>query len=318
MSITLNSRAPAGLRALALSAVVLAAAFFVNPAQSFACACGCGIFDVGTSALMPTGAGGRVSLEYDFMNQNRNWAGTSKSDAANNEDKQIRTEFYTAGLQYMFNRSWGLQVKVPYWNRFFTTDTGGGTLETFHSSAIGDVRLSGIYTGFSDDMSTGITFGLKLPTGEDHADGFDRDTQIGSGSTDILLGAFTRGHMPVAGLDWFAQGSLQQPVITVGGYQPGADFNAAVGTSYNTGAMGIFSKVAPMLQVIGAHHLHDRGVNAEADATGYTRALLAPGLELGLGRATLYTDVEIPLYDDVRGNQLVSQPLFKAVVSYAF
>ncbi len=40
-----------------------------------------------------------------------------------------------------------------------------------------------MYTGFSDDMSKGIIFGLKLPSGSYTAAGFDRDTQIGTGST---------------------------------------------------------------------------------------------------------------------------------------
>lgn len=303
---------------LAVFAIVAVFALIATPSPSFACACGCGIFDVGTASLLPSAKGGVLSFEYDVMNQNRNWSGTSRADASTNDDKKIRTSFYTAGVQYMFNRSWGVQVKVPYWTRAFTTDTGGGTLETFRAKSVGDVRISGFYTGFSADMSSGVTFGVKLPTGEHDAAGFDRDTQIGTGSTDILLGAFTRGHTPLAGLDWFAQTHVQVPVIAVGGYRPGADVNASFGASYNAGAFGAFGKVAPMLQLIASRHLHDRGTAAEPAETGYTRLLLAPGLELSHGRTTLYADVEIPLYDDVRGNQLVSAPLFKAVVSYKF
>ncbi len=41
------------------------------------------------------------------MSQNKNWSGTSKAPAANNDDKDIRSNFYTAGVQYMFNRDWG-------------------------------------------------------------------------------------------------------------------------------------------------------------------------------------------------------------------
>jgi hypothetical protein len=50
-----------------------------------------------------------------------------------------------------------------------------------------------MYTGFFKDMSTGIIFGVKLPTGTFQAFGMDRDNQIGTGSTDFLLGAFHRG-----------------------------------------------------------------------------------------------------------------------------
>ena len=51
-----------------------------------------------------------------------------------------------------------------------------------------------MYTGFFKDMSTGVIFGLKLPTGTfTRPPGIDRDSQIGTGSTDLLLGAFHRG-----------------------------------------------------------------------------------------------------------------------------
>src|SRR5271154_94625 len=75
------------------------------PSVGWACACGCGVFDVGTSSMFPEGQGGMVFLEYDYQDQNQNWHGTSSAPAANNDDKEIRTHFVTLGLQYMFDRS---------------------------------------------------------------------------------------------------------------------------------------------------------------------------------------------------------------------
>ena len=46
------------------------------PGAAFACACGCGVFDVGTGTMIPNGTGGTVWLEYNYMNQNQNWDGT--------------------------------------------------------------------------------------------------------------------------------------------------------------------------------------------------------------------------------------------------
>ena len=51
--------------------------FGLSPTASFACACGCNVFDVGTGAMLPTGAGGNAFVEYDFMDQTRNWSGAS-------------------------------------------------------------------------------------------------------------------------------------------------------------------------------------------------------------------------------------------------
>jgi len=67
----------------------------------------------------------------------------------------------------MLTRAWGAEIEVPYWDRHFTTDvTGMGDIQSFNHSAVGDIRVKGIYSGFSEDMSSGITFGFKLPTGD--------------------------------------------------------------------------------------------------------------------------------------------------------
>src|SRR5208283_775502 len=84
------------------------------PGVVHACACGCGVFDVATSSMLPNSTGGMAWLQYDYQDQNRNWNGTSEAPAINNGDKEIETHFITAGLQYMFNNSWGLKVEVPY------------------------------------------------------------------------------------------------------------------------------------------------------------------------------------------------------------
>ena len=136
------------------------------PSLSLGCACGCGVFDVGTSSMFPMSAGGMAFIEYDYMDQSQNYSLSSAAAAANNPDKEIRTHFLTVGGQYMFNRSWGVELQVPYWFRHFTTTDNNGNITSFDHSAIGDVRLKGIYTGASEDMSTGLVYGLKLPTGD--------------------------------------------------------------------------------------------------------------------------------------------------------
>ena len=95
------------------------------PGEALACACGCSIFDVGSTSLLPKEGdhGGVVYFEWDHSDQNQNWSGTSKAPAANNSDKQIATEWYVVGMNYMINRDWGVGVRIPTANRAFTTDT---------------------------------------------------------------------------------------------------------------------------------------------------------------------------------------------------
>ena len=64
------------------------------------------MFDVGTSSLISGGSGGTAFLEYDFLNQTKNWSGSSHGPAANNDDKNIRSNFWLLGAQYMFNADW--------------------------------------------------------------------------------------------------------------------------------------------------------------------------------------------------------------------
>ena len=57
---------------------------------------------MGTGSLLPTGAGGTAFVDYDFMDQTRNWSGAHAAPAANNSDKEIRSDFVTVGTLAAF------------------------------------------------------------------------------------------------------------------------------------------------------------------------------------------------------------------------
>jgi hypothetical protein len=163
-----------------------------------ACACGCSVFDVGGLDMpQEQDHGGRVFFEYWSQDQSQNYVGSSKAPAALNKDKDLKTQWYNVGLSYNFNRDWGVMIRVPVTsNRSLTTETDAmfpGQIQTFNSRTFGDLEVMGVYTGLSPDMSNGLIFGLKLPTATFTAPGMDRDNQIGTGSTDLILGGFHRG-----------------------------------------------------------------------------------------------------------------------------
>src|SRR5665213_2519167 len=89
------------------------------PTVAHACACGCGMFDVATSSMLPNGPGAMLFEQYDYQDQDRNWNGTGKAPAADNDDKEIETHFTAFGFQYMFNRKWGVEAELPYDFRYF-------------------------------------------------------------------------------------------------------------------------------------------------------------------------------------------------------
>lgn len=281
---------------------------------TLACACGCGIFDVATSSMLPHGQGGMVWLEWDYQDQNRSRHGDSAAPAAANEDKDIRTGFYTLGFQYFFDRSWGLRIELPAADRHLATADA-----SYDWAALGDIRIRGVYAGFSEDQSIGVDFGLKLPTGNFTHGGVDRDTQIGTGSTDILLGGFYRTALS-GRPDWtfFAQVAADLPVLTRDDYRPGFEANGAAGVYY-TGFTFHGMRISPVAQVIVAYRAPDGGDNsAHPTASGYQRVLLSPGVELDMHPFSIYADVELPVYEYFRGNQLAAPALFKLSLSYSF
>jgi hypothetical protein len=277
--------------------------------------------------MLPQGPGGMIFAEYDYMDQNMNWSNGSPAPAANNGDKDIRTSFTTLGFQYMFNRQWGIQTELPYDFRHYSA-TGGGSVSW---SSVGDVRLEGIYTGFLPDMSAGVTFGVKLPTGNDTHDMntiLDRDTELGTGSTDLLLGGFYRHSLNsiTPGLYWYAQVQLDLPVLTQGGYRPGVELDTSLGVYYSGFSVGKL-QITPVAQVIPSERTSDTGSWAAGGVndppvgiseSGYQRVLLSPGIEFNIHPLTIYADVEFDVAQFSRGNQLVAPELFKVVVSYMF
>jgi hypothetical protein len=194
-----------------------------------------------------------------------------------------------------------------------------------------------MYTGFNKDMSTGVFGGLKLATGDFTAAGFDRDTQIGTGTTDLVFGGFKRG-LITGDNKWqyFGQFKVQTPLNSrsafdeeldgPGSYRPGTEVDGALGILYNGGYhIAGFDKVAPLLQLLGSYRGHDSGTSADPDNTGYERLLISPGVELtkvidekSATVMKIYADVEIPIYQQVNGNQIVAPALFKVISSYNF
>ncbi len=299
--------------------VALAVLLGLAPAASYACACGCGVFDVGTASMFARNAGAMAFVEYDYMDQNKNWSGTSQAPADNNSDKRIRTSFTKVGLQYEFNRSWGMAVELPYWRRYFRTTDDSGNIVDFTHGALGDIRITGIYTGFSGDMSTGITFGVKLATGDSRYANFDPDTEIGTGSSDLLVGGYHLGNLSADGeFRYFAQAQWDKPIEHKASYRPGAEADAAVGAYYGGWNLSPAVKVAPVLSMNASYRGHDGGTLGHPGDSGYERLLVTPGVQVNVDQLSVYVDVGFPVYVNSSGNQLVASQFYRINLSYRF
>ena len=317
-----------------------------------ACACGCSVFDVGgLDTPQEQDHGGRVFFEFWSGDQIHNYVGSSRASAALNLDKELNTQWYNVGFSYNFDRNWGVMVRASYVNRSLTTDTGAfAGIDTFNAKDLGDVEVMGMYTGFFSDMSTGVIFGLKLPTAPYTTPGFDRDNQIGSGSTDLILGGFHRGLITGDNAwQYFLQATWRQPFLyrdaadpqgffdgnggLVQSYHPAMQVDGAGGIVYNNlyNVLG-FDKITPLAQIIISHRDHDNGTGSDPFNSGFDRVMLSPGIEFTkvLDEANnrvlkTYFDIEVPVYyranaanNNGTEGQLVAPYLIKLVTSYNF
>jgi hypothetical protein len=327
-----------------LGAAAVAATLALSPSVALACACGCGIFDVGADTLIPNNANSGLAVWFRlaYMDQNQNWEGASKAPAADNGDKQINTTFYFVGGQYVINRDWSVMVQVPVYDRALTTTDDGtvfgraGSVYTGHDTALGDTEAMAMYTGFAKDMSTGLGFGVKLPTGDYTGPNgplggpeFDRDSLPGTGSTDLIVSGYHVGALDRSNrLGYFVQGKYQFAVATRDAYRPGNELDAAVGVTYDLGSFGQVAKVAPVVQVLNSYRAHDTGANADTLNSGYERVLIDPGVSVRIRKVRLDADVAIPLYQHTNAatslapegtsGQLVARTLLKFQVTYDF
>lgn len=317
---------------LVSNCTLLAFATLFHGTAALACAaCGDSLSKEWGAQGVSTTPGFTADLSYNYIKQNqqRYGSGTASSalisqlQAANQEiEDYTTTQTLTASLNYTGD-TWGVNTQLPFVHRshgtFGTTDLAGTSYSSSSESGLGDVRITGRYDGFSADKTTGIIAGIKLPTGSTDANfnsgaatgtPLDRSLQIGTGSTDIILGGFVTGTMDEYG--WFAQGTVQHAVATktIAGqdYTPGDTYTLNTGIRHAR----FGARFTPMLQLNCIHRSPDTGTGATpADAltggaaTGGTLVYLAPGVLLRVGGGTsVYGFVQLPVYQNVNSLQL--------------
>ena len=311
----------------------LSLSLLVSGSDAFACAsCGCTLSTDWGSQGVSTKEGFSGDLSYTYINQNQLIYGNSKPSTAqvqnlynNGQEVETSTMTQTTTVALNYNSdTWGIGVQIPYLHR--THGTNGTTTNNVigenytesTDSGLGDIRVIGRYNGLSDDKTSGLIAGVKLATGNTNANflngsALDSGLQLGTGSTDIIFGAFTSGTVRTYG--WFVQGTVQHAIsglVTVAGqtYRPVDAYLVNAGIRY----AGFGSAVSPMLQLNLIHREYDEGSAVPPDVftgspvSGGNLAYLSPGLSVRLGGGTsVYGFVQVPIYQNVGSLQLVPQ-----------
>jgi len=315
------------LRHLRLSLFVIVASVFA-PAAMACSSCGCTLnTDLGNQGVAG-GQGWRLDFRYDLVDQTQLRDGGSAASApvpaAMEVEQRTRNAYYNLGIDYGFDRRWGIDVQVPWVDRFHTTYGAGDTqLSTSdYSHALSDVRVLGRYTGFSPDMSTGVLFGFKLPTGAtdrrfdsgpDAGMALDRGLQPGTGTTDLLLGAYHFDNLSES-VGWFSQMLYQHALSQHQGYAAGDSINLNIGLRYF-----LDYHLIPQLQLNLQQRARDAGIEADPVNTGGRVAYLSPGVSFALNsRLHGFFFVQFPVYQQVNGLQLAPTHVYSIGASYKF
>ncbi len=327
---TTRRAAPIGAQRLFTAALAAAAALCA--ADAWACAaCEHTLSTNWETQGIGTKEGITADVSYTYINQNQQrYGGGAASGAVINRqlaagqeiEAYTATRILTAAFGYTAD-TWGINLLLPYVQRthgtYGNTAPLGSSYSTSSDNGLGDVRLIGRYTGFSEDNNAGLIAGIKLPTGNTNAlfnagtsagQPLDAGLQLGTGSTDLILGGFYAG--TVSSYGWFAQGSAQRAVATraglTGAYRPGDTYTVNTGIRY----AGFGAKVSPMLQLSITKRQADRGATSVpldpltgAPVSGGTLVYLAPGITARVGHsASVYGFVQLPVYQNVNSLQL--------------
>ncbi len=302
-----------------------------------ACAtCGCTLSADGAMGYSNL-PGWRLSLEYDYINQDELRSGTHAASGVPDGyelEHDTLNRYVTAGVNYAPNSRWNVTLLVPYVIRDHSTyGTYDSTqplpeLSTSHSSSLGDLRVIGAYQGLLASRELGVQLGVKLPSGRygtavDFSSGpsagtpVDASLQPGSGSTDVILGAYY--HHPVS-LNFDLFGSIQfQSAVRHHMDQPGNDYRPGNST---TGIIGVRyeadARWIPQLQLNLLHKSPDQGALADVQSTAGTVFYASPGINVQVaGRLRAFGFVQVPFYSNLYGYQLFPHYTVSAGLSYA-
>lgn len=310
---------------------LLAASLALVPSPARACgACGCTLHTDWASQGFAVGTGFHLDLRYDWFNQDQLRAGTGTVDRGaigfptNREIQQQTINRNTMlGLDWSPSVNWGVNVQIPLFDRTHETIAPGDTGPSSQRSAgLGDIRVVGRYQGFAKDHSFGVLFGVKLPTGRTRdrfiggpqvGEPVDRGLQLGTGTTDLLLGAYKFGSFAPS-WEYFAQVLFQIPANSRDDYRPGNGLNLNVGLRYSG-----FRGLVPQLQVNVRAEKPESGLNADRENSGATLAYLSPGCTFRVSyRLRLSVFIQVPIYQRVTGYQIEPRFLASLGLHYAF
>jgi hypothetical protein len=329
------------------------ALFAAGSAAVWACAsCGCTLSADAASGFSAQ-TGFRLSFEYDYINQDQLRRGTSTAtpeQVVNNPtdpeakggeiEKGTINRYLTVGMSYTPTANWNINLLVPYVMRSHTTygvqeqpytpaQTAPDQISGARFSELGDIKLIGSWQGLLPTHNFGLQLGVKLPTGRYGAavkfdsgpntgSPLDASLQPGTGSTDVILGAYYYQAIS-QNFDAFVNGQFQSAVSHKQN-EPGNDFRPGNSETLSFGLRyEAHPEWVPQLQVNLIHKSQDQGALADLPDSAGTVAYVSPGVTLrAFGPLHVFAFVQVPVYSNLDGYQVFPRWTASVGGAYAF
>ncbi len=316
-----------------INSALMAVAITLLPGLSFA-GCGSAFCTVNTSwtnESAMTEAGSTLDLRYETINQNQRRSGSRKINAAtvteSHQEIATRNDNLIASYTHNFNNAFGISVLAPLMNRDHShihDPQGEAAFEQWRFTRLGDVRVLGRYRlPQSGDpqrsANMGMTLGFKLPTGSTsivNAEGelAERSLQPGTGTTDIIIGAYYFRKSPDTNGSWFAQTQYQHALNHHDDYQSGDSLSVDLGYRHE-----LNQKTGLLLQTNFLSKQRDNGAQAEPTDSGGKFVYISPGLSYLLSNTMqLQAYLQLPVYQYVNGIGLTASKSFVVGLSQRF
>ncbi len=262
--------------------------------------------------------GWSADVRLERVTQNRLRTGTTNLDASQVTEEEA-IERYTKNtnvvttLGYGISSDWSMSLRIPVSKREHLHDVFDVQTqqivgpEQWNYTKLGDVEVQARRQLASSDAASAFAVfgGLKLPTGSKNVTNGDgsraeRTLQPGTGTTDLILGVATRRAVGMQDA-LIGQASITTALNSNEEFRPGMRAEVSAGWSH-----AYSQSLGTVLQLNLRHREHDSGNQAEPANSGFTTLALSPGVTVATsGASTLYAYLQVPVYQKVRGIQLV-------------
>jgi hypothetical protein len=279
----------------------------------------CAVNSNWTAESMLAEARNAFDLRYEYINQDQPMSGSTKlyvgQVKAHHDEVSTQNRNLVASFSHNFGGGLGVTVSGAVGERdhFHIHNHHGAQIEDrWDYAKLGDVRVVGRYqmltvTDPLQPASGGITFGVKLPTGKinvANAGGSlaERSMQPGTGTTDLIAGAYYHQKLTASDASWFVQGQYQRALRERDNYRPGGQLGLDLGVR-----KGLAGKLSLLAQLNYVNKGADSGSEGEPDSSGGHFVYASPGLSYSLsGTLQMYAFYQVPLKRHVTGVQLTA------------